>query len=118
MLRLRPYSRVHWIGVALAFKLAGNSAEARRFLNHIDSFLRVWFNHPRLTVPIHHSFQNVSARDPEYGEFVLFHIRVLEEQGEWQEALALLDKKVQDKMLVDLPSIAQCRGEPASAHQS
>ena len=41
MLRLRPYSRVHWIGVALAYKLAGNATEARRYLDHMEDFLRV-----------------------------------------------------------------------------
>lgn len=51
MLRLRPYSRLHWIGVALASKLAGNVAEARRYLEHIDGFLRVYHNHHRVAVP-------------------------------------------------------------------
>ncbi|KAG6379644.1 NMDA receptor-regulated protein 1-domain-containing protein [Boletus reticuloceps] len=92
MLRLRPYSRVHWIGVALAYKLAGNTAEARRYLDHMEDFLR-----------------NVPPRDTEYGELVFFHVRVLEELGEFQEALTLLDKKAKDRMLVDRPAIAECR---------
>ncbi|KAH0834787.1 NMDA receptor-regulated protein 1-domain-containing protein [Lanmaoa asiatica] len=92
MLRLRPYLRVHWVGVALAYKLAGNVAETRRYLDHIENFLR-----------------NVPVRDPEYGELVFFHIRVLEELEEWQEALALLDKKAKDKMLVDRLAVAECR---------
>lgn len=41
MLRLRPYSRVHWVGVALAYKLVGNVAEARRYMDHMEGFLRV-----------------------------------------------------------------------------
>ncbi|KAF8550148.1 N-terminal acetyltransferase A, auxiliary subunit [Imleria badia] len=94
MLRLRPYSRVHWIGVALAYKLAGNVAEARRYLDHMQGFLR-----------------NVPARDTEYGELVFFHIRILEELGEFQDALTMLDKKAKDRMLVDRPAIAECRGE-------
>ncbi|KAG8216414.1 N-terminal acetyltransferase A, auxiliary subunit, partial [Butyriboletus roseoflavus] len=94
MLRLRPYSRVHWVGVALAYKLVGNVAEARRYMDHMEGFLR-----------------NVPTRDPEYGELVFFHIRLLEELGEWQEALSLLDRKVKDRMLVDRPAIAECRAK-------
>ncbi|KAG9311775.1 NMDA receptor-regulated protein 1-domain-containing protein [Chiua virens] len=92
MLRLRPYVRVHWLGVATAHRLAGNIAEARRYMDHIDAFLR-----------------NVPARDPEYAEIVFFHICMLEELGEWQEALSLLDKKAKDRMLVDRPTIAEAR---------
>lgn len=110
MLRLRPYSRIHWIGVALAYKLAGNVAEARRYLEHIDGFLRVCHDHRPL---LSHSFciQNVPVRDPEYGELVFFYIRVLEEGGEFEEALSLLDKKAKDRLLVDRPAIAECRGK-------
>lgn len=67
-----------------------------------------------IIVSLSHSFsiQNVPVRDPEYGELVFFHIRVLEELGEWQEALALLDKNAKDRLLVDRPAITEGRGEP------
>lgn len=61
-----------------------------------------------------HSFpvQNIPPRDPEYAELIFFHVSILEELGEWQEALALLDSKTKDKLLIDRPRITECRGGP------
>lgn len=41
LLRLRPYNRHHWVGLAVAYQLNGNLDEAKQVLEHIEGFLRV-----------------------------------------------------------------------------
>ena len=41
LLQLRPYSRQHWVGLAVAYQLSGNLAEAVRVLESIEGFIRV-----------------------------------------------------------------------------
>ncbi|KAF9226310.1 N-terminal acetyltransferase A, auxiliary subunit [Gyrodon lividus] len=98
MLRLRPYTRVHWVGVALAYKLSGNLVEANHVFEHIEGFLR-----------------NVTARDPDYGELVFFRVRILEEMGELQQALTLLDNNCTQRHLVDRPAIIEFRDSTQKA---
>ncbi|KAF8842021.1 N-terminal acetyltransferase A, auxiliary subunit [Paxillus ammoniavirescens] len=90
MLRLRPYTRLHWVGVALAYKLSGNLTEAHRVLEHIETFLR-----------------NVTARDHEVGELVFFHARILDEMGELKQALTLLEHHIAQRYVVDRPPIKE-----------
>ncbi|KAF9235797.1 NMDA receptor-regulated protein 1-domain-containing protein [Melanogaster broomeanus] len=92
MLRLRPYVRIHWLGVALAYRLSGNLVEASRVLEHIEAFLR-----------------NVPVRDPEYGELIFFHLRILEDMGELQQALTLLNNNAQERLLLDRPVVIEFR---------
>ncbi|KAI6158062.1 NMDA receptor-regulated protein 1-domain-containing protein [Pisolithus tinctorius] len=88
MLRLRPNVRAHWVGLAVAYKLSGNLVEAKHVLEHFQGFLR-----------------EAPVNDAEYSEFILFHVRVLEDLGDLQAALALLDKKSKDRYVVDRTAI-------------
>ncbi|KIJ63152.1 hypothetical protein HYDPIDRAFT_93055 [Hydnomerulius pinastri MD-312] len=98
MLQLRPYARAHWVGLGLAYKLQGNLAEANRVFTHLEAFLR-----------------SIPVRDPEYGELILFHIRILEEMGELQQALTLLDTNAKERRLVDRPAIVEFRDSAQKA---
>lgn len=41
LLRLRPFNRHHWVGLAVAYQLNGDLAEAIEVLKYIEGFLRV-----------------------------------------------------------------------------
>ncbi|KAG6332172.1 hypothetical protein ID866_6919 [Astraeus odoratus] len=84
MLRLRPNVRSHWIGLAVAHYLNGNLTESTRVLDHFQNFVR-----------------DAPTYDAEYSELLLFHVRVLEESGQLQAALMLLDNKSKDRYIVD-----------------
>ncbi|KAL4078146.1 NMDA receptor-regulated protein 1-domain-containing protein [Scleroderma yunnanense] len=92
MLRLRPLVRTHWVGLAVAYQLSGNLEEANRVLEHFQSFLR-----------------EAPAYDVEYSELLLYHVRVLEDLGQLQSAVAFLDNKAKDRHIVDRTAIHTCR---------
>ena len=54
--------------------------------------------------------QNVPDYDPEHSEVMIYHVRVLEEMGEYREALALLDANAKDRVIVDRVAIMETRG--------
>ncbi|KAG2745127.1 hypothetical protein P692DRAFT_20892734 [Suillus brevipes Sb2] len=67
LLRLRPYNRHHWVGLAVAYQLLGNLAEAKQVLEYIEGFLR-----------------NVGSYDVEFSELLMCHIRILEDMADFQ----------------------------------
>lgn len=109
MLRLRPFVRTHWIGLAVAYYLSGNLEEANRVLGQFQNFLRVMLINDctSLFSSIH---QEAPAYDVEYSELLLFHVRVLEDLGELQSAVTFLDNKAKDRHIVDRTVIHTCRG--------
>lgn len=54
--------------------------------------------------------QNIPDYDFEHSELLLFHVRVLEELGEWSEALSILDPNAKDRTIVDRVAIMETRG--------
>lgn len=48
--------------------------------------------------------------DPEHSEAVLYHIRILEELDENEEALQLLDVSAKERVVVDRVTIMEMRG--------
>lgn len=109
MLRLRPFVRIHWVGLAVAYYLVGNLEEANHILERYQNFLRVTIM--KNGMPLLSSIcQEAPPYDPEYSELLLFHVRVLEDLGELQSAVAFLDTKAKDRYIVDRTTIHTCRG--------
>lgn len=57
--------------------------------------------------------QNVPDYDVEHSEVLLYHIRVLEELGEYQDGLNLLDVNAKSRAIIDRTAIMEFRGECA-----
>lgn len=74
LLRLRPYNRHHWVGLAVAYQLNGNLAEAKQVLECIEGFLR-----------------NVGSYNVEFSELLMYHVRILEDMGDFQSAVDMLE---------------------------
>ena len=55
--------------------------------------------------------QNVPDYDIELSEILLYHVRVLEDLGDYTEALALLDSSAKARTIIDRVAIMEFRGE-------
>ncbi|KAG5654558.1 hypothetical protein H0H81_000083 [Sphagnurus paluster] len=100
LLRIRPTLRQHWIALAVAHHLNGNLADARKTLEHYQRTLK-----------------NVPDYDIEHSETLLYHIHLLEEMGEFSEALSLLDVNAKSRAIVDRTAIMETRGKSFRAYQ-
>ncbi|KAI0341366.1 N-terminal acetyltransferase A, auxiliary subunit [Trametopsis cervina] len=92
LLRIRPNLRSNWIGLAVAYHLHGNLVEAKKVLEHYEVILK-----------------NIPDYDIEHSEVLLYHIRVLEDLGEYGEALNLLDVNAKSRAIIDRVSIMEYR---------
>lgn len=92
LLRLRPNLRQNWIALAVAYHLNGNLTEAKKIVDHYQFFLK-----------------NLLDYDVEQSEILLYHVRILEELGDFKEALSLLDKKAKERAIVDRTAIMEAR---------
>ncbi|KAH9990949.1 NMDA receptor-regulated protein 1-domain-containing protein [Russula compacta] len=92
LLKLRPNLRQNWIGLALAYHLNGNLAEARRVLEQYER-----------------SLKNVPDYDTEQSDLLLYHVKILEDMGELAEALTLLDVNAKSRAIVDRVAIMETR---------
>ncbi|KAF8067854.1 NMDA receptor-regulated protein 1-domain-containing protein [Lyophyllum atratum] len=92
LLRIRPTLRQHWIALAVAYHLNGNLVEARKTLEHYERMLK-----------------NIPDYDIEHSETLLYHIYLLEEMGEFSEALSLLDVNAKSRAIVDRTAIMETR---------
>lgn len=52
--------------------------------------------------------------DVEMSEVLLYHVRVLEDLGEYTEALTLLDANAKSRAIIDRVAIQEFRGEPGT----
>ncbi|KAJ6571727.1 N-terminal acetyltransferase A, auxiliary subunit [Mycena capillaripes] len=92
LLKIRPAMRQHWVALAVAYHLNGNLAEAKKVLELYESTLK-----------------NVPDYDVEHSETMLYHVRLLEDLGEFTEALAMLDVNAKSRAIVDRTSIMEIR---------
>ncbi|KAJ7857249.1 NMDA receptor-regulated protein 1-domain-containing protein [Mycena olivaceomarginata] len=92
LLKIRPAMRQHWIALAVAYHLNGNLQEAKKVLDLYEATLK-----------------NVPDRDVEHSETMLYHVRLLEELGEFTEALAMLDVNAKSRAIVDRTAIMEIR---------
>ncbi|CCM05111.1 uncharacterized protein FIBRA_07318 [Fibroporia radiculosa] len=92
LLRLRPALRQNWIGLAIAYHLNGNIAEALKVVEQYEAILK-----------------NVPDYDVEHSEVLLYHIRLLEDLGQINEALTLLDVNAKSRAILDRIAIMEFR---------
>jgi peptide alpha-N-acetyltransferase len=91
LLRLRPFNRHHWVGLAVAYQLNGNLAEAKEVLESLEGFLRVRAFISLFGSPLPTQLQNVGSYDVEFSELLMYHIRILDDMGNHQLALDMLE---------------------------
>ncbi|KAJ7096723.1 NMDA receptor-regulated protein 1-domain-containing protein [Mycena belliarum] len=101
LLKIRPAMRQHWMALAVAYHLNGNLVEAKKVLEHYESTLK-----------------NVPDYDVEHSETMLYHVRLLEDLGEFTEALAMLDVSAKSRAIVDRTSIMEIRARLLSKLES
>ncbi|KAJ7512093.1 NMDA receptor-regulated protein 1-domain-containing protein [Mycena galericulata] len=92
LLKIRPAMRQHWVALAVAYHLNGNLTEAKKVLEHYEATLK-----------------NIPDYDVEHSETMLYHVRLLEDLGEFTEALAMLDVNAKSRSIVDRTSIMEIR---------
>ena len=120
LLRLRPQLRQNWIALAVAYHLSGNLAEAKSVLEQYERIVKVRAKLLATSLPYHNNItfppsQNVPDYDVEMSEILLYHVRVLEDLGEYTDALALLDANAKSRAIIDRVAIQEFRGEPLGA---
>ncbi|KAI3602855.1 nmda receptor-regulated protein 1 [Moniliophthora roreri] len=97
LLKMRPMVRQNWVALAVAYHLSGNLVEAKNVLENYEKTLK-----------------NVPDYDVEHSETLLYHIRVLDDLGEWSEALSLLDTSAKERAIVDKTAIMEFRARLTS----
>ena len=55
--------------------------------------------------------QNVPDYDVEHSEVLLYHVRVLEELGELEPALNMLDVNAKSRAIIDRTAVMETRGQ-------
>ena len=58
----------------------------------------------------HINQQNIPDYDVEHSEVLLYHVRILEDLGEYNDALALLDINAKSRAIIDRVAIMEYRG--------
>lgn len=101
LLRLRPNVRQHWVGLAVAHHLNGNLTEARKILENYQRTLK-----------------NVPDYDIEHSETLLYYVHLLEEIGDLDEALSVLDSNAKTRAIVDRTAIMEIRARVLTRKQS
>lgn len=66
--------------------------------------------HLILLIPVLYSPQNIPDYDVDHSETLLYHVRLLEDLGEFKEALDILDNNAKQRRILDRTSIMEYRG--------
>ena len=120
LLKIRPQLRQNWVALAVAHHLNGNLEETKKTLQNYEAMLKVSFIPINLLSSVTHSksgIQNVPDYDVEHSETLLYQVRVLEDLGEYADALSLLDTSAKSRAIVDRTAIMEYRG-PFTVHAS
>lgn len=96
ILRTQPHLRTNWVALAIAHDLADNKTQAVRVLAAYEDLSR-----------------DVPKHNYEFSEVVLYHASLLEQMGEADQVLQLLDQ--QKARIVDVMAAEECK---ARAHQA
>ncbi|KAL5521607.1 hypothetical protein ACEPAF_2355 [Sanghuangporus sanghuang] len=92
ILKLKPNARKSWISLAVAYHLNGNLAAAKKLLDKYEEVVK-----------------NVPDYDFEHSELTLYHVRVMEELGELNEALQKLDNSAKSRVIIDRTAVMETR---------
>ncbi|KAF8999912.1 N-terminal acetyltransferase A, auxiliary subunit [Hymenopellis radicata] len=99
--RCRPVLRANWIALSVAYHLNGNLEEAKKVLEHYED-----------------SLKNVPDYDVEHSETTMYHVKVLEDIGDYAEALAFLDVNSKSRVIVDKTGVMETRARLLSKLKS
>ncbi|EJD39130.1 N-terminal acetyltransferase A, auxiliary subunit [Auricularia subglabra TFB-10046 SS5] len=92
LLRLRPNTRANWAALAVASHLGRNFEQADKVLTTYEATLK-----------------NVPDFDFDLSETLLYHIRILEESGKLEAALAKLEDSAKQRTIVDRLAVLEIR---------
>ncbi|KZO98449.1 N-terminal acetyltransferase A, auxiliary subunit [Calocera viscosa TUFC12733] len=92
LLRLRPQLRQNWFALAIAYYLNGDDARALAVLQQFEGTLK-----------------NIADGDVELSDILLFHVKLLEAQGDYATAIALLEGKRDEHRILDRVAIRLTR---------
>ncbi|EGO03587.1 hypothetical protein SERLA73DRAFT_101816 [Serpula lacrymans var. lacrymans S7.3] len=101
LLKIRPQLRQNWVALAVAHHLNGDLPIAKKILENYETMLK-----------------NIPDYDVEHSEMLLYHIRVLEDLGDFSQALSLLDVSAKSRAIVDRTSIMEYRARILSKSNS
>ena len=94
LLRLRANVRQSWGAMAVAYHLNGQLDSAKQTLKLYEETVK-----------------DIPPYDPEHSELLLYHIRIVEEMGLYDEALTLLRDNAKSRVISDATAISVTRGE-------
>ncbi|KAG9124964.1 hypothetical protein FRC07_009530, partial [Ceratobasidium sp. 392] len=97
LLELRPTMRQSWVALAVAYQISGDLEKADKVLGNYKSMLK-----------------NVPDYDLEHSELLLYHLRIKEGLGKFDEVLAALDVYAKQRQILDRTSIVEFRARNLS----
>ncbi|KAH7345734.1 NMDA receptor-regulated protein 1-domain-containing protein [Rhizoctonia solani] len=97
LLALRPTMRQSWVALAVAYQMNGDLERADKVLVSYKSMLK-----------------NVPDYDCEHSEFLLYHLRIMENLGKHEEVLAALDVYSKQREILDRTAIVEFRARNLS----
>ncbi|CAE6505655.1 unnamed protein product [Rhizoctonia solani] len=97
LLGLRPTVRQSWVALAVAYQMNGDLERADKVLVSYKSMLK-----------------NVPDYDCEHSEFLLYHLRIMENLGKHEEVLAALDVYSKQREILDRTVIVEFRARNLS----
>ncbi|KAG8741139.1 hypothetical protein FRC12_015759, partial [Ceratobasidium sp. 428] len=98
LLELRPTMRQSWVALAVAYQISGDLANADKVLGSFKTMLKV----------------NVPDYDIEHSELLLYHLKIKEGLGEFEEVLAALDVYAKQRQILDRTAIVEFRARNLS----
>jgi len=93
LLKYRANVRQAWGALAVAYHLNGQGDAAKKVLEQYERTVK-----------------DVPKYDPEHSELLLYHVRILVDLGEYDEALSFLDEHEKSRAITDRFAIATNRG--------
>ncbi|KAG8687956.1 hypothetical protein FRC09_013189 [Ceratobasidium sp. 395] len=97
LLELRPTMRQSWVALAVAYQISGDLANADKVLGSFKTMLK-----------------NVPDYDIEHSELLLYHLKIKEGLGEFEEVLAALDVYAKQRQILDRTAIVEFRARNLS----
>ncbi|KII91268.1 hypothetical protein PLICRDRAFT_38004 [Plicaturopsis crispa FD-325 SS-3] len=92
IVKLRPQLRQNWVALAVAYHLNGDPLNAKKVLEAYERTLK-----------------DIPDYDVDHSETLIYHVRILEELGEFSEALDMLDISAKSRAIVDRVAIMEFR---------
>lgn len=101
LLKYRANVRQGWGALAVAYHLNGQAEAAKMVLEQYERTVK-----------------DVPKHDPEHSELLLYHVRILIDLGEYDQALSFLDEHTKSGSITDRLAIATNRGRSLLCSQA